>query len=552
MTRSDVGKGHPDYYQDMAERLAGEIPGAFYVNQFANPANPLAHETTTGPEIWEQMDHDVDAVVCGVGSGGTLTGLGRYFAKVSPKTEMVLADPVGSVLAPLVKTGKMTEAGSWMVEGIGEDFVPPNGDLSLVATAYHDLRRGEHRWRRALLREGGHPGRLVLRHAARRGAALLPRADDAEARRHLRLRQRQQIPVEGVQRFLAGRAGLPRPAAFRRSARPDHAALRPRATVTVGPDDTLLTAYNRMRPPTSRSCRCSTTASWSASSTKATSCSPSTAMTSATSAEKVAGAMTARHRPCRRRRWPTCCRSSRGTQVAMVCDGDTLRRPDHPHRPDQPFARGIAEPHERRSPRRPASAPSRPAPSMPASRPTRRPARSWCRSTPPRPTRRRARACTRATNIRAARTRRAWPSSAASPTWKAAAPASPSPPAWRRSPRSSSCSTAARMSSPPTTSMAAPSACSTGCAERSAGLEFSFVDLTDLAARRGGDPPGDPHALGRDADQPAAEAGRPRGAGGSPAGAGCSRSPTTPSPAPRCSGRSSSASTSSCIRRPNI
>src|SRR5437764_5281859 len=92
MTRSDVGKGHPEYYQDMAEKIAAELPGAFYANQFANPANPLAHETTTGPEIFSQLDGDVDAVVVGVGSGGTLTGLGRYFSKHSPKTEMVLAD----------------------------------------------------------------------------------------------------------------------------------------------------------------------------------------------------------------------------------------------------------------------------------------------------------------------------------------------------------------------------------------------------------------------------------------------------------------------------
>src|SRR5437867_11056418 len=102
MTRSDVTKGHPEYYQDMAQRLAAEIPGAFYVNQFGNPANPRAHERTTGPEIWEQMQHHVDAVVCGVGSGGTLTGLTRFFARVSPATQMVLADPVGSVLAPYV------------------------------------------------------------------------------------------------------------------------------------------------------------------------------------------------------------------------------------------------------------------------------------------------------------------------------------------------------------------------------------------------------------------------------------------------------------------
>src|SRR5579875_2265648 len=73
ITRSDVGKGHPEYYQDMAERLAADIPGAIFINQFCNPANPLAHETTTGPELWEQMDHDIDAVVVGVGSGGTLT-----------------------------------------------------------------------------------------------------------------------------------------------------------------------------------------------------------------------------------------------------------------------------------------------------------------------------------------------------------------------------------------------------------------------------------------------------------------------------------------------
>ena len=105
LTRSDVGKGHPDYYQDMAERIAADIPGAVYVNQFANPANPMAHETTTGPELLEQMDGDLDAVVVGVGSGGTLTGLGRYFARTSPKTRMVVADPVGSILAPLINTG---------------------------------------------------------------------------------------------------------------------------------------------------------------------------------------------------------------------------------------------------------------------------------------------------------------------------------------------------------------------------------------------------------------------------------------------------------------
>jgi cystathionine beta-synthase len=136
LTRSDVGKGHPEYYQDLAARLAAE-KGAFYVNQFANAANPRAHEETTGPEIWEQMEHNVDAVVAGVGTGGTLTGLSRFFARVSPATEMVLADPAGSIVAEYVNTGKISkDVGSWLVEGIGEDFIPPVADLARVKKGY--------------------------------------------------------------------------------------------------------------------------------------------------------------------------------------------------------------------------------------------------------------------------------------------------------------------------------------------------------------------------------------------------------------------------------
>ncbi len=136
ITRSDVGKGHPEYYQDVAERLAKET-GAFYVNQFANPANPAAHEATTGPEIWSQTKQMLDAVVVGVGSGGTLTGLSRYFARVAPHVEMVLADPKGSILVDVIKTGAPQKpAGSWLVEGIGEDFIPTICDLSRVRAAY--------------------------------------------------------------------------------------------------------------------------------------------------------------------------------------------------------------------------------------------------------------------------------------------------------------------------------------------------------------------------------------------------------------------------------
>src|SRR4051794_32928118 len=81
LTRSDVMKGHPEYYQDLAARLALETPNAFYVNQFGNSANPQAHEQTTAPEIFEQMGGQLDAVVCGVGTGGTISGLSHFFAR---------------------------------------------------------------------------------------------------------------------------------------------------------------------------------------------------------------------------------------------------------------------------------------------------------------------------------------------------------------------------------------------------------------------------------------------------------------------------------------
>jgi cystathionine beta-synthase len=136
LTRSDVGKGHPEYYQDLAARLAGDIDGAFFADQFNNPANPWAHQTGTGPEIWAQSGQDVDAIVVGVGSAGTITGLTRFFRVAQPQLTFVLADPVGSILAEYTRSGVVGAAGSWAVEGIGEDFVPAIADLSGVSRAY--------------------------------------------------------------------------------------------------------------------------------------------------------------------------------------------------------------------------------------------------------------------------------------------------------------------------------------------------------------------------------------------------------------------------------
>jgi cystathionine beta-synthase len=247
MTRSDVGKGHPEYYQDMAARITGETAGAFYVNQFANPANPLAHERTTAPELWEQLDHDIDAIVVGVGSGGTLSGLGRFFRATSPKTEMVLADPVGSVLAPFVQSGVMIEAGSWTVEGIGEDFVPPNADLSLVKRAYSIPDRESMMAARALLSEegilaGSSSGTLLA-------AALRYCREQTTAKRVVTLvcDSGNKYLSKVYNDFWLIEQGL--------TERKHHGDLRDLVTrnfeeggtVTVTPEDTLLTAYSRMR-----------------------------------------------------------------------------------------------------------------------------------------------------------------------------------------------------------------------------------------------------------------------------------------------------------------
>ncbi len=137
LTRSDVAKGHPEYYQDLAQSMANEIEGAFFINQFANPSNPRAHEDVTGPEILEQMDHKLDAIVLGVGSSGTVTGLSHYFEKAAPDLEIILADPVGSILAEYINDGVLSDkSGSWLVEGIGEDFLPGISDFTHVTKAY--------------------------------------------------------------------------------------------------------------------------------------------------------------------------------------------------------------------------------------------------------------------------------------------------------------------------------------------------------------------------------------------------------------------------------
>ncbi|MFK8028633.1 MAG: pyridoxal-phosphate dependent enzyme [Gammaproteobacteria bacterium] len=135
LTRSDVERGHPEYYQDLARSMAAES-GAYFINQFGNPDNPKAHELTTGPEMLKQLDGKLDAVVLGVGSSGTISGLTAYFKKHAPNVELVIADPKGSVLADYLATGEIGPSAGWLVEGIGEDFIPDICDLSMAKSAY--------------------------------------------------------------------------------------------------------------------------------------------------------------------------------------------------------------------------------------------------------------------------------------------------------------------------------------------------------------------------------------------------------------------------------
>jgi cystathionine beta-synthase len=122
----------PRSYYQTAKRIVAETPGAFYANQYHNPANPDAHYTSTAPEIWEQTNGEIDVFVAGMGTGGTISGCGRYFKEKKPGFRLVGVDPIGSLYYEYVKTGRMTRPFAYYVEGIGEDFLPTTMNLKLV------------------------------------------------------------------------------------------------------------------------------------------------------------------------------------------------------------------------------------------------------------------------------------------------------------------------------------------------------------------------------------------------------------------------------------
>lgn len=127
-TPTEYGPDHPDSYYSVAARLANEIEGAFQPDQYRNMANPEAHYRTTGPEIWRQTDGDIDVLVSGVGTGGTITGIARLLRELKPGIEIVGADPEGSIYT----RGPEGDLHQYLVEGVGEDFYPETVDLDLI------------------------------------------------------------------------------------------------------------------------------------------------------------------------------------------------------------------------------------------------------------------------------------------------------------------------------------------------------------------------------------------------------------------------------------
>lgn len=135
LTRSDVGLGHPEHFLQLSKTIAAENPGHYFIDQFSNEANVEAHFSSTGPEIWRQMQGDVDSFICGVGTGGTITGVGRYLKQQDQAIEIILADPKGSILANAFDQTISKDNEAWLSEGIGTSFLPALCDFSVIDKA---------------------------------------------------------------------------------------------------------------------------------------------------------------------------------------------------------------------------------------------------------------------------------------------------------------------------------------------------------------------------------------------------------------------------------
>jgi len=145
----------PDHYVNTARRIAKETPNSLFVFQYGNPANPEAHYRTTGPEIWNQTEGRITHFVSGIGTGGTISGAGRYLKEKNPAIRVIGADPYGSVFKTFKETGKLMESTPYLVEGIGQEIIPENVHMKYIDEIVNVTDRDSFQMARRLGREEG-------------------------------------------------------------------------------------------------------------------------------------------------------------------------------------------------------------------------------------------------------------------------------------------------------------------------------------------------------------------------------------------------------------